>query len=212
MLGQIRYDPFKISRGPLSFLTLFLSVLPAAPNRERSRALTVAARPISIRWRRRRDGGRRRRRRLLHRHRRRAVRASTLKFRSGALWPLRGGTDTARHEREGEREKRRARGRGAVVMPAVSLPWKWKWRGTPPHRPDRARFIPGKTRENRHLLRYLLSLGVPTIERIYTGRSIYTACICTLDHPPPSPVHPHHLTPSDRAVILYNICIYNAGW
>lgn len=49
MRGQIRYDPFKISRGPLSFLTLFLSALPAAPNRERSRALTVAARPISIR-------------------------------------------------------------------------------------------------------------------------------------------------------------------
>lgn len=49
MRGQIRYDPFKISHGPLSFLTLFLSVLPAAPNRERSRALTVAARPISIR-------------------------------------------------------------------------------------------------------------------------------------------------------------------
>ena len=135
-----------------------------------------------------------------------AVRASTLKFRTGALWPLRGGVGTTRRGRE-EGGKGQEGGGGGDAG-GFAVPWKWKWRGTPPHRPDRARFIPGKTRENRHLLRYLLSLGVPTIERIYTGRSIYTACICTLDHPPR--FHPHHLTWPNRAraracdLILYN--------
>lgn len=108
------------------------------------------------------------------------------------------GTAWTSRRKEGVGE---ARGEGAAVMPAVSLPWKWKWRGTPPHRPDRARFIPGKTRENRHLLRYLLSLGVPAIERIYTGRSIYTACICTLDHPPRPPLPRPALRPVPSTLI-----------
>lgn len=128
MRGQIRNDPFKISRGPLSFLTLFLSVL--SPNRERSRALTVAARPISIRGAGEGTEGRRRRRRRC----RRAVRASTLKFRSGALWPLRGGVDTARRGREeGRGEAGRAGGGDAGGFAAVEV--EVAWDSTTPARP-----------------------------------------------------------------------------
>lgn len=111
-------------------------------------------------------------------------------------WREYGAARTARSDEGGG-----GRGRGvAVVMPVVSPSWKWKWRGTPPHRPGRARFIPGKTRENRHLLRYLLSLGVPSIERIYTGEYIHRVYLYTrpIPSPPPSPLR----RPSNRALIL----------
>lgn len=199
MRGQIRYDPFKISRGPLSFLTLFLSVLSAAPNRERSRALTVATRPISIRGAGEGTEGRRRRRRRC----RRAVRASTLKFRSGALWPLRGGVDTARRGREegrgdGEGRRRwcrrfRCRGSGSGV-------------GLHHTGPTARVSSPGKPVKTATCCVTCSLSACPRLNEyirgeVYTPRVFVHSTIPLV--PPPRPVLPHHLTSPNRAFILY---------
>lgn len=57
----------------------------------------------------------------------------------------------------------------SAVLPCK---WKWKWRGTP-STAGPFRFIPGKTRENRHLLHYLPSVP-PLNEYIFIPIHIYT--------------------------------------
>lgn len=66
-------------------------------------------------------------------------------------------------------------GTEGVEAASAVLPWKWKWkwkrRGTP-STTGPFRFIPGKTRENRHLLHYLPSVPPPN-EYIFIPIHIY---------------------------------------
>lgn len=92
------------------------------------------------------------------------------------------GYGTARTARSDEEKRVGGGDVGGFTVVEVEVAWDSTT-------PARARFIPGKTRENRHLLRYLLSLTACPRLNEYIPVSIYRVYLYTRPSPPPSGIH-----------------------